>query len=102
MARIHGPANGVIQVSIDRFRSQSGFPDHRTTHAAGELTELRAEWWNQINHHDKTAIYPPLLQLGFRGLAATLGAARARGMVLLPWLVDPVRRPAEVSNTWIP
>ncbi|MBC8012372.1 MAG: DUF2029 domain-containing protein, partial [Burkholderiales bacterium] len=42
---------------------------------APELSSLRTEWWGAINHPDKTTIYPPLLQLGFRGLAATLGDA---------------------------
>ncbi|MEO0376499.1 MAG: glycosyltransferase family 2 protein, partial [Cyanobacteria bacterium P01_A01_bin.17] len=30
----------------------------------------RTDWWSQINHLDVSAIYPPLAQWGFRGLAA--------------------------------
>ena len=40
-----------------------------------ELSGLRTGWWELINHKDQTAIYPPVLQLGFRGLAALLGDA---------------------------
>lgn len=42
---------------------------------APELAELRTPWWTAINHPDKTTIYPPTLQLGFRGFAALAGDA---------------------------
>jgi hypothetical protein len=42
---------------------------------APELEGLRTEWWGLINHPDQTAIYPPFLQLVFRGIAAALGDA---------------------------
>jgi len=53
----------------------AGYSPFQFPPLAPELAELRAEWWSSINHRDKTAIYPPLLQLGFRGLAATIGDA---------------------------
>lgn len=53
----------------------SGYSPFHYAPLAEELTELRTSWWGLINHPDKTAIYPPLLQLGFRGLAALLGDA---------------------------
>lgn len=37
---------------------------------APELVPLRTEWWSLINNADVSAIYPPITQLGFRGLAA--------------------------------
>lgn len=53
----------------------AGYSPFHYAPLAPELTELRAGWWGLINHPDKTAIYPPLLQLGFRGLSAALGDA---------------------------
>jgi hypothetical protein len=49
-----------------------GFSPFQFPPLAPELADLRTAWWGAINHPDKTAIYPPLLQLGFRGLAATI------------------------------
>ena len=37
---------------------------------ATELIPYRTQWWSQINHKSVSAIYPPITQLGFRGLAA--------------------------------
>jgi hypothetical protein len=51
----------------------AGHSPYHSPPLAPELAGLRTDWWSQINHPDKTAIYPPLLQLGFRGLAASLG-----------------------------
>lgn len=34
------------------------------------LIDYRTPWWSQINHLDVSALYPPLAQWGFRGLAA--------------------------------
>jgi len=53
----------------------AGYSPFHYAPLAPELAGLRTEWWGLINHPDKTTIYPPLLQLGFRGLAATLGDA---------------------------
>jgi Glycosyl transferase family 2 len=52
-----------------------GFSPFQFAPNAPELAGLRTEWWSAINHEDKTAIYPPLLQLGFRGVAALMGDA---------------------------
>lgn len=53
----------------------AGYSPFHYAPLAPELAELRTAWWPTINHPDKTAIYPPLLQLGFRGLAAMAGDA---------------------------
>ena len=53
----------------------AGYSPFHHAPLAPELAGLRTEWWGLINHPEKTTIYPPLLQLGFRGLAATLGDA---------------------------
>ncbi|MDP1579718.1 MAG: glycosyltransferase family 2 protein [Candidatus Didemnitutus sp.] len=53
----------------------AGYSPFHYAPLAPELGGLRTEWWGLINHPDKTAIYPPLLQLGFRGMAAGLGDA---------------------------
>ncbi len=36
---------------------------------AASLAGLRADWWAKINHPSVTAIYPPLAELVFRGMA---------------------------------
>ncbi len=51
----------------------AGYSPFQHAPLAPELAGLRTPWWGLINHSDKTAIYPPLLQLGFRGLAAVAG-----------------------------
>lgn len=53
----------------------AGFSPYQISPDAPVLAALRTEWWPLINHPDKTAIYPPLLQLGFRGWAALAGDA---------------------------
>jgi len=47
-----------------------GFNPYELAPNARELIPYRLEWWSQINHPRVSAIYPPLTQLGFRGLAA--------------------------------
>ena len=47
-----------------------GFSPYDFAPNAAELIPYRTEWWSQINHSGVTAIYPPLSQLGFRGLAS--------------------------------
>ncbi|MEL6928129.1 MAG: glycosyltransferase family 2 protein [Cyanobacteria bacterium J06600_6] len=47
-----------------------GFSPYDFAPNAQELITYRPEWWSQINHPRVSAIYPPLTQLGFRGLAA--------------------------------
>ncbi|NET35341.1 MAG: hypothetical protein F6K19_25510 [Cyanothece sp. SIO1E1] len=47
-----------------------GFSPFHLAPNAAELIAYRTEWWDQINLPDVSAIYPPITQLGFRGLAA--------------------------------
>jgi hypothetical protein len=52
----------------------AGYNPYVVPPAAPELVPLRDATWPRINHPDGTAIYPPLAQLAFRGLAALGGA----------------------------
>ena len=47
-----------------------GFSPYHLAPKAAELKPYRTEWWHSINHADTSAIYPPLTQWGFRGIAA--------------------------------
>lgn len=47
-----------------------GFSPFHLAPNAEALIEYRTSWWSMINHLDVSAIYPPLAQWGFRGLAA--------------------------------
>ena len=47
-----------------------GFSPYDFAPNAPELIPYRTPWWSQINHQSVSAIYPPLTQWGFRGLAA--------------------------------
>ncbi len=47
-----------------------GFSPFHLAPNAEALIEHRTDWWSMINHLDVSAIYPPLTQWGFRGLAA--------------------------------
>lgn len=67
------PGNDVWRYLWEGRIQLAGFSPFHHPPLAPELAALRPSWWAEINHPDKTAIYPPLLQLGFRGLAATLG-----------------------------
>lgn len=46
-----------------------GFSPYDFAPNARELIPYRTEWWSQIVHPRVSAIYPPITQLGFRGLA---------------------------------
>jgi hypothetical protein len=48
----------------------AGFDPYTLPPMAPELADLRDALWSRINHPEATAIYPPLAQLLFRGLAA--------------------------------
>jgi hypothetical protein len=47
-----------------------GFSPFHFAPSADVLIAYRTDWWSQINHLNVSAIYPPLTQWGFRGLAA--------------------------------
>lgn len=44
----------------------AGFNPYQWAPADPELSALRTDWWEMINHRDWAAIYPPLTQLAFR------------------------------------
>ena len=46
-----------------------GFSPYHLAPDAATLAPYRTAWWGLINHSDVSAIYPPITQLGFRGLA---------------------------------
>jgi len=47
-----------------------GYSPYHLAPNALVLEPYRTEWWSQVIFPDVTAIYPPITQLGFRGLAA--------------------------------
>jgi len=51
-----------------------GFSPYQFAPNAPELIAHRTEWWSLINHLDVSAIYPPVVQLGFWGLATLVPA----------------------------
>ncbi len=46
-----------------------GFNPYVLPPNAEALIPLRTPWWELVNHHDASAIYPPVAQLGFQLLA---------------------------------
>ncbi len=69
------PGDDVWRYLWEGRMQLGGYSPFHYAPAAPELATLRAPWWGLINHPGQTSIYPPLLQLGFRGMAATLGDA---------------------------
>lgn len=47
-----------------------GFSPYHLAPKAVELEHLRTAWWSSINHAGVSAIYPPITQAGFHGLAS--------------------------------
>jgi len=85
----------------------AGYNPYVVPPAAPELMPLRDTTWPRINHPEGTAIYPPLAQIVFRGLAACGGgpdrvvrfkaflAAVDFGLVgVLAWVLHRRRAPA--------
>lgn len=69
-------------LSDDLFRyvwegrvQRAGFDPYVLPPTAPELSALRDGDWPRINHPDATAIYPPLAQMTFRGLATWGGVS---------------------------
>jgi hypothetical protein len=46
-----------------------GFSPYALPPNAEALAPFRTEWWELMNHHDTSAIYPPVAQMGFQLLA---------------------------------
>ncbi|WP_299408539.1 glycosyltransferase family 2 protein [Acaryochloris sp. IP29b_bin.148] len=64
------PGNDIWRYLWEGRLQNLGFNPFELPPAAPELVALRTTWWPLINHAEISAIYPPITQLGFRGLAA--------------------------------
>jgi len=64
------PGNDIWRYLWEGRLQNLGISPFALAPAAPELIPFRTEWWSLINHADVSAIYPPITQLGFRGLAA--------------------------------
>ena len=64
------PGNDIWRYLWEGYIQNIGFSPYDFAPNAEELIPYRGQWWSQINHVGVSAIYPPITQLGFRGLAA--------------------------------
>ena len=64
------PGDDIWRYLWEGYIQTIGFSPYEFAPNATELIPYRTLWWSQINHQSVSAIYPPLTQLGFRGLAA--------------------------------
>ncbi len=64
------PGNDIWRYVWEGRLQNFGFSPYAQPPSAPELTPLRTDWWHLINHLDVSAIYPPVVQLGFRAIAA--------------------------------
>ncbi|WP_216904432.1 hypothetical protein [Synechococcus sp. CCY 9618] len=64
------PGDDIWRYLWEGLIQNQGFNPYLLPPEAPVLSGLRTAWWPLINHPDTSAIYPPLAQLGFRGLAA--------------------------------
>lgn len=64
------PGNDIWRYLWEGRLQNLGISPFSLAPAAPELVPFRTDWWSLINHADVSAIYPPVTQLGFRGLAA--------------------------------
>jgi hypothetical protein len=65
------PGDDIWRYLWEGYIQTQGFSPYHFAPNAAELMPYRTAWWSQIAFPDISAIYPPLAQLGFRGLAAT-------------------------------
>ncbi|NET46260.1 hypothetical protein [Okeania sp. SIO2B3] len=63
------PGSDIWRYLWEGYIQNLGFSPYDLAPNALELISYRTEWWSLINHPDTSAIYPPLIQLGFRFLA---------------------------------
>ena len=63
------PGDDIWRYLWEGLIQNHGFSPYAVSPDAAKLEALRTSWWPLINHPDIAAIYPPLAQLGFRGLA---------------------------------
>ncbi len=64
------PGDDIWRYLWEGYIQTQGFSPYDFAPNAAELIPYRSSWWSQINHQSVSAIYPPLTQLGFWGLAA--------------------------------
>ena len=64
------PGDDIWRYLWEGYIQNQGFSPYDFAPNATELIPYRTQWWSQINHQGVSAIYPPITQLGFRGLAA--------------------------------
>ncbi|MEM8829663.1 MAG: glycosyltransferase family 2 protein [Cyanobacteria bacterium P01_G01_bin.19] len=64
------PGDDIWRYLWEGYIQTQGFSPYDFAPNAAELISYRTSWWSQINHQSISAIYPPLTQLGFRGLAS--------------------------------
>ena len=64
------PGDDIWRYLWEGHIQSAGFNPYLLAPSADVLTPLRFAGWEQINHMDHAAIYPPLTQLGFRLLSA--------------------------------
>ena len=64
------PGDDIWRYLWEGYIQNQGFSPYDFAPNAMELIPYRSSWWLQINHQNTSAIYPPITQLGFRGLAA--------------------------------
>lgn len=63
------PGDDIWRYIWEGYIQNQGFSPYDFAPNAIELIPFRTEWWSQIVKPSVTAIYPPITQLGFRGLA---------------------------------
>lgn len=64
------PGNDVWRYLWEGYIQTLGFSPYHFAPTAEALAPYQTTWWGMINHPTVSAIYPPLTQLGFHGLAA--------------------------------
>ncbi len=62
------PGDDLWRYLWEGYIQTQGFSPYDFAPKATDLIPYRTEWWSQINHPGVSAIYPPITQLGFRGL----------------------------------
>ncbi|MGF1538278.1 MAG: hypothetical protein ACFB4J_17585 [Elainellaceae cyanobacterium] len=63
------PGSDIWRYMWEGYVQLEGFSPYNLAPDALTLEPFRTSWWTLINHPDVSAIYPPLTQLAFRGLA---------------------------------
>jgi len=69
------PGDDIWRYIWEGYIQTQGFSPYDFAPNATELIPYRTEWWSQIVQPSVTAIYPPITQLGFRGLATIAPSA---------------------------